>query len=116
MSIKTQSQERAKFVLEHINKLKGSPYAEKLSSYILTNGLLPTLAFLKGKDEAKNVYDVFNEYLKSKISYGDELIKYLAENNTSILRIATKEALELANWIKRLAKSENNNLDGKKHA
>lgn len=109
MSLKTQNQKRAEFVLKHIQSLKGSSYAEKLSSYILTNGLLPTLAFLKGKD--LSFYKIIQEYFQHErnfLSNNEDLIQKLSNNDSSKLRIATLETLELSNWIRRLVKSESN--------
>lgn len=109
MSVKTQNQERALFVLKKIKELKSSNYSEKLSSYILTNGLLPTLAFLKSKKEGEEIYSVLEEYLKSKLNIENskqDIIEALVDTNATKLRLATIEAMELANWIRRLVKSE----------
>jgi len=115
MSLKTQNQERASFVLENIEKLKKSNYTEKVSSYILTNGLLPTLAFLKSKEDAKeekDVYECVGKWLKSKFINADnkgkdeDIISYLVNKDSTTLRLATIEAMELANWMRRLVKKE----------
>ena len=69
MSLKTQNQERAACVMEHIEILKKSDYSEKIASYILTNGLLPTLAFLKEKEKEKekSSYRIICKHLKNKV-------------------------------------------------
>ena len=109
MSIKTKSQKMAGYVLEKIEGLQKSNYTEKVSSYIVTNGLLPTLAFLKSKKE-KDVYECIEEWLKRNImdnnSSNTDIISYLANNDAAMLRLATIEALELSNWMKRLVKKE----------
>lgn len=110
MSLKTQNQERAKFILENIGSIKSSNYVEKVSSYILTNGLLPTLVFLKSKEEGKSVYQVLNRWLKEKIfknNNENDVFKILVNNSDAqMLRLATLEAQELANWMRRLVKAE----------
>jgi CRISPR/Cas system CMR-associated protein Cmr5 small subunit len=66
---------------------------------------LPTLAFLQSKTD--KLYNVIEEYLKQKFKTGDKnIIEALADSNSSILRLATKEVMELSNWIRRLVKSE----------
>jgi CRISPR type III-B/RAMP module-associated protein Cmr5 len=110
MSLKTQNQERAACVMEHIESLKKSDYSEKIASYILTNGLLPTLAFLKEKEKEKekSSYRIICKHLKNKgmVLNETDALKELAECDSNKLRLATREALELANWIRRLVKSE----------
>ena len=109
MGIKTQNQERAKFILEKIEDLKKSSYAEKLPAFILTNGLLPTLAFLNSKQDGRNLYHIIENYLINKFHLSNmnkDIIEFLANSDASILRIATKEIMELANWIKRLVEGE----------
>jgi CRISPR type III-B/RAMP module-associated protein Cmr5 len=107
MIIKTQNQERAKFVFDNIEVLKKSNYADKLTSYILTNGLLPTLAFIKSKDGG--TYQVIEKYFKhtKQIFEKDkDIIQQLVDSDSTRLGLATIEALELANWIRRFVKSE----------
>ncbi len=118
MSLKTQNQERAKFVLEYINFLKASNYSQKLSAFILTNGLLPTLAFLQSKDDGKVLYKVIEKYLTNKLNINNQnknLIEVLANGDSILLRLATKEVMELANWIRRLVESESE-MEEKKNA
>jgi len=110
MSLQTQNQKRAKFVIENIAVFKQSPYSEKLSSYILTNGLLPTLAFIKGKDN--NMYNAINQYFQMKNICINDLLGELTQTDVGTLRYATMEAMELANWIRRLVKSEKNQKEG----
>ncbi len=107
MSITTQNQQRAKFVFDNIEVLKKSNYAEKLASYILTNGLLPTLVFIKSKD--KETYQIIEKYFtgtKQIFGKNRDIIQQLVDADSTKLRFATFEALELANWIRRLVKSE----------
>jgi CRISPR type III-B/RAMP module-associated protein Cmr5 len=103
MTIKTQNQERAKFVLENLNILGDSNYAQKISSYIVANGLMPTLAFLQDKDK-NNTYAFLKKYLEYKkyININEDPIEKLANSDSTRLRIITTEIMEIANWVRRL--------------
>lgn len=109
MELKTLNQERAKVALEQVKNKdkKYATYAKKLPALITTNGLIPTLAFLKSKNESKQVYDSINEWLREKryVNNGDALEK-LVGVDFSTLRLATIEALSFANWLKRIAEIE----------
>ncbi len=109
--IKTLNQERASFILKKIrevkeNKEKFKTNARRLPSIIISNGLLPTLAFLKSKEERKPVYDVINEWLKQKRFCQNDVLEELLNSDAAKLRLATMEALELANWLKRFVEIE----------
>lgn len=110
--IRTLNQERAKFALEKVKsvpddkKKKFKTNGERLSSLIVSNGLIPTLAFLKAKEERKPVYDVLNEWLKKKGYCSNDALEELVKSDFSKLRLATMEALEFSNWLKRMIEVE----------
>jgi len=116
--IKTLNQERASFAfneVESIKKLdkdkkeKYASNAKKLPALITTNGLIPTLAFLKSKEEIKPLYDTMNEWLKEKgfnNNNDDDALEYLLTCDFSTLRLATMEAMAFANWLKRMVEIE----------
>lgn len=107
MSFKTLNQERAAFALQQVEgkDKKYSTYAKKLPALITTNGLIPTLAFLKSKSESKQVYESLNKWLRDRkyINNGEDALEKLVDFDFSTLRLATIEALSFANWLKRMA-------------
>jgi CRISPR-associated protein Cmr5 len=112
-NLKTLNQEIASFALEKVKKItsnkdKFASNAKKLPALITTNGLIPTLAFLKSKDETRPVYDTINDWLKQKGFSKDnkDVLEYLLDCNFSTLRLATMEALSFANWLKRMVEIE----------
>jgi CRISPR-associated protein Cmr5 len=72
--IRTLEQERAKFCLEKVKEIKSNQdkstqdkfktAARNLPSFIVSNGLIPTLAFYKSKEEKKKVYEIINKFMK----------------------------------------------------
>ena len=133
---KTLNQERAEFALKKVKNIKDSKNIEasvkdkyasnvkRLPALIITNGLIPTLAFLKSKEEIKPLYDTMNEWLKRKVfskddtmnerlkekgfsnNNDDDALEYLLTCDFSILRLATMEAIAFANWLKRMVEIE----------
>ena len=118
---KTLNQERAEFALKKVKNIKDSKNIEasvkdkyasnvkRLPALIITNGLIPTLAFLKSKEEIKPLYDTMNEWLKEKgfnNNNDDDALEYLLTCDFSILRLATMEAIAFANWLKRMVEIE----------
>lgn len=103
MSFKTQNQERAKFVMENISTIGDSNYAQKISSYIVANGLMPTLSFLKAKDNEKT-YTFLKKYFEYKkyININEDPLEKLANSDSTRLRIITTEVMEISNWVRRL--------------
>ncbi|MEN3045329.1 MAG: type III-B CRISPR module-associated protein Cmr5, partial [Candidatus Hydrothermales bacterium] len=122
-------QERASFVLEKVKKIKEEAKAikkeekdkekkdddkikkfktnaKKVSSLIVSNGLIPTLAFLKAKEERRPVYNILNEWLKKKGYCNNDALTELVNSDFSKLRLATTEVLEFANWLKRIVEIE----------
>ncbi|MEO0087728.1 MAG: type III-B CRISPR module-associated protein Cmr5 [candidate division WOR-3 bacterium] len=113
--IQTLIQERAGFILKKVKEIKNKEKEEqkkfktnarRASSLIISNGLLPTLAFLKSKKEKKPVYDVFNEWLKERKFCQNDALEELLNSDVSKLRLATMEVLELANWLGRIVEIE----------
>lgn len=108
---KILSQERASFVLKEVREFKGDKKkfkteARRVSSLIISNGLLPTLAFLKSKEERKHIYEVINRWLKQREFCENDALYELLNSDAIKLRLATMEALELANWLKRIVEIE----------
>jgi len=97
------------------NEWKGKygSVVRKLPSYILTNGLGQTLAFLKakGKGEPGNEHEILYRHLAdwvgSKVHANGDFLDWLVNNATSQqYRLATMEALALLQWLKRFAEAE----------
>jgi len=142
MATKSLNQERAAFCLrmvkavkdglkvktgenrksKDVGKDKFSSYAKKLPSLIITNGLLPTLAFLFSKEDSTPVGYALalwlhkQGYLNVKVleipdntdkpivvedNLRREILEALANMSATELRAATLEALALADWLKR---------------
>ena len=125
-TIRTLEQERAKFCLEKVKNIKSNQdkstqdkfktAARNLPSFIVSNGLIPTLAFYKSKEEKKKVYEIINEWLeKRKIIENDALSDLVdKDKDFKTLRLATMEVLALANWFKRIVEFELDLKEGKK--
>ena len=118
---KKLNQERAEFALKKVKNIKDSKNIEasvkdkyasnvkRLPALIITNGLIPTLAFLKSKEEIKPLYDTMNEWLKEKgfsNNNYDDALEYLLTCDFFTLRLATMEAMAFANWLKRMVEIE----------
>ena len=96
-----------------------SSYAKRLPQMIISNGLIPTLAFYKSKgNERGQIYtDIceilevtgFKSYLDWKEKNNKEgslLLEFLLEADSQTLRLATIEVLAIANWLKRIVEVE----------
>ena len=129
VGFKTLNQERAKFASKRIqavkdgkltfknkkgqketaNQRKFATYAKRLPALIITNGLLPTLAFLASKDDSRAVYETLVKWLQEKdyITKNDldKAIDEVASMDASNLRAITTEALAFADWLKRLSEA-----------
>ena len=129
IDFKTLNQERAKFASKKIqavkdgkltfknkkgqekraDKKKFATYAKRLPALIITNGLLPTLAFLASKDDSRAVYETLvgwlqkEEFICSKDKY--DAIEEVANISALDLRAITTEALAFADWLKRLSEA-----------
>jgi len=108
--MKTIEQERAEFCIEQVkDKKQDKKYksaAKSLPAFIVSNGLIPTLAFYKSKEEKKPVYNAVNEWLKKRGFVKEDAIKDLVKSDFQTLRLATIEALAIANWLKRIVEVE----------
>ncbi len=117
-TIKTLEQERAKFCLEKVKEIKSNQdkstqdkfksAARNLPSFIVSNGLIPTLAFYKSKEEKKKVYEIINKWLKERKIIENDALSDLVnkDKDFNTLRLATMEVLALANWLKRIVEIE----------
>jgi CRISPR-associated protein Cmr5 len=115
-TIRTLEQERASFCLQKVKNIKSNQdkstqdkfksAARNLPSFIVSNGLIPTLAFYKSKAEKKEVYEIINEWLKQRKIIENDALSDLVNKNFNNLRLATMEALALANWLKRIVEIE----------
>jgi CRISPR-associated protein Cmr5 len=94
-----------------------SSHAKRLSQMIISNGLIPTLAFYKSKGEDRGqiytdiceILEVtgFKPYLDWKNNKeGSLLLEFLLETDFQTLRLATIEILAIANWLKRIVEAE----------
>ena len=97
-----------------------SSHAKRLSQMIVSNGLIPTLAFYKSKgDDRGQIYtDIceilevtgFKPYLDWKnrnSKEGSLLFEFLlVEADFQTLRLTTMEVLAIANWLKRIVEVE----------
>jgi len=117
-------EERSKRLRERLQSLQSEKGGEewkgkygsvvrKLPSYILTNGLGQTLAFLKakGKGEPGNEHEVLYQHLEGwlrrQLGINGNLLDWLVSKATSQqYRLATMEALALLQWLKRFAEAE----------
>jgi CRISPR-associated protein Cmr5 len=112
---KTNEQLMASFCIKKVKEVKETndkskiekfeTNAKRLSSLIISNGLILTLAFYK-KEEKKPVYDVINEWLKEKNYIKNDALEELVNSDSEKLRLATIEVLAIANWLKRIVEVE----------
>jgi len=110
MPLKNKSQEKASFAVEAIKEFKGKGgnlaefkrYAKRLPSMILRNGLILTLAFYKAKSEAhQSIYQILCRWFKKS-----DLLEELMSKDALTYRQMSKEALEFATWLQRIADAE----------
>ncbi|MHA2616642.1 MAG: type III-B CRISPR module-associated protein Cmr5 [bacterium JZ-2024 1] len=125
---KTMEQKRASYALSKIQEVmqsdfqgKYSSYARKLPTMIVSNGFGPTLAFIKSKSSGESMsaqayetlYQHLNDWQRLRQLLGlthanDDLLDsgILGRNATSSsYRLATMEALKLAEWLKRFSEA-----------
>ncbi len=106
-----------------------SSHAKRFPQMIISNGLIPTLAFYKSKGKAKGqiysdiceilevlefkLYKDFKDKNKDK-NKGNVLLEFLINSDSNTLRLATMEVLALANWLKRIVEFELDLKEGEK--
>jgi len=95
-----------------------SSHAKRLPQMIISNGLIPTLAFYKskGKDRGQIYTDIceimeigfkpYKDWKYNKNKEGSFLLEFLLDTDYETLRLATTEALAIANWLKRIVEVE----------
>ncbi len=120
---KTKEQERAKAAWDSVEEVKrkgrefGEKYrslAQKMPSYILTNGLGQSLAFLKSKaegnpiDEYSLLYEHLSNWVRSQVDSRNNqpLLQWVMDNDSKAYRRATNETLAFLTWLKRFAEAE----------
>ena len=83
-------------------------HAKKLPQLIVSNGLVPTLAFYKSKEkERMQIYLDLELWLKYKnFIQGNHLLEYLLTSDANWLRVITVESLAFSQWLKRMAEVE----------
>ena len=98
-----------------------SDYKNKVKSFpmmIKTNGLGAAVAFAKGKNDWKKIYDQLEEYLKKNDLYNNyenislnniDLDYFLTKIDSSLYRAITNETLALFTWLRRFAEGLSNN-------
>jgi len=117
----TKEQERAAKAWACISEVKEKAYrkdykslAQKMPSYILTNGLGQTLAFLKAKgkgnrtDQHEMLYRHLSDWVMSQVDNkgSDGLLNWVLEKDSIAYRRATTETLAFLIWLKRFAEAE----------
>jgi len=112
---KTIEQKMASFCIRKVKEVKETndkekiekfgTNAKKLPSLIVSNGLIPTLAFYK-KEDKRLVYNTINEWLKEKNYIKNDALEELVNSDSESLRLATIEVLAIANWLKRIVEVE----------
>ena len=113
-TLKGLEQGRAEFAYKCVEKVisdkKYKGHIKKIPTYIKTNGLGATLAFIFGKDDAyKKIYSHIEEWLRKDekklidLSDGKELVKEIIQKDSPEYRAVTIEVLAFTNWLKRFA-------------
>jgi len=116
MPIRDIEKERAIFAYEKVDEalvnqgIKQSEYksyCKKIPSYIQTNGLSATFAFIFSKNNTTYtlIYDQVDEWLKRryKIESDEELIQRLIKLDSTKYKKVTIEVLALFSWLRRFA-------------
>lgn len=106
--MENQDLKRAKFAAE---KAKGQNEdyknsVKKMIPLVQSGGVIAALAYAKGKDANKEVYNNIVEWLKieGKISSNENrAISELVEKNSLEILHITKETMAVLSWLKRMA-------------
>jgi len=94
-------------------------YVKKIPTYIQTNGLSATFAFMYSKKGTYEIiYNQINEWLtdERKLKNSDEeLVKWIIKQDSSKYKHITKEVMALFMWLRRFAEGmiEKEKEDGK---
>lgn len=117
----TEDQKRAAQAWNCVARVKETGFskeykslAQKLPSYILTNGLGQTLAFLKAKGKGDRasaheaLYVHLSEWVTAQITgdANDRLLAWVMQRDSASYRRTTVEALAFIAWLKRFAEAE----------
>ena len=93
-------------------------YVKKIPSYIQTNGLSATFAFMYSK---KGTYEIIYKQIENWLKQRDfkiegELVKWIISQNSKEYKLVTKEVMALFLWLRRFAEGmiEKDDKDGKK--
>ncbi len=93
-------------------KGKYGSLVRKMPSYILTNGLGQTLAFLKAKgrnepdSEHEILYCHLSKWLRERLGINGDVLHWITVTDSHQYRRATMEALAFLQWLKRFAEAE----------
>lgn len=106
----TLEQERAKYAWEKALNNKNDKYkslAKGAPALIMSNGLMPSLAFWQSKKDTQPMVETILGWLSKRkiVSSPDFLIamKNLQEADTAKFRNATEETLEFLKWLRNFA-------------
>lgn len=102
-----------------VSQPKMKSYARTIPTYIKTNGLLATIAFINSKKNSKNtdnieymeLYTIIVEWLKNDVLHNEfqkesDLFKILSNLSSSEYKHVERETLCLLQWVSRLAEGE----------
>lgn len=112
----TLEQRRAKQAWEHISKVpegEKSIYktrAKNLPAMIQINGLGSTMAFLRSKPKKqayKRIYEHIAAWVTApeQLNFSGDLMQLIRDEDVSLYRRATAEAIEYGIWLKRYVES-----------
>ena len=116
-TMQTMEQQRAKYAWD---KVKGQSkeyrnLAKSAPAMIMTNGLMQTLAFLKGKGKEHHLalLDHLTGWLKEKKMVDETgfnaVMDTLSSMNSTAYQRATEEAMAILRWLRHLADAAINN-------
>ncbi|MHA1282327.1 MAG: type III-B CRISPR module-associated protein Cmr5 [Promethearchaeota archaeon] len=122
LSLRSLNQERAQYSYECIKNFKTIvkndndkknylSYVRKTPTLIQTNGLTNTMLFYKTKKDNfayTQLYNHINRWFNKQYELNKDIVDWAIESNTSQIMIfrATREILEMLNWLKRFAEVE----------
>ncbi len=115
----TLQQERAASAWQHITIVDKNPDEKKRKKYgslvrglaanILSDGIGPTLAFLraKGEDHHNWAYDHLAAWITTQMpGLEGDLLEWLIKQGSYEYRLVTAEALAYLHWLKRFAEAK----------